>query len=538
MVAGTATAPYPTIENISLLWPYSGDADGDSRASVRFRRAGDSAWTTGMPLRRVPAGSTNEGLGWSARHAGSLFNLQAATTYQVELTLSDPDGGSATQTLSVTTRAVPAPPASPTVKAVTPATASAVFAAANPGDVLDLAAGSYGGFTFVRDGTPGAPIVIRSTAGAVINGDVALFSRAYVHITGLTVNGRIRFNGSRHIAITRNTVNSVAPSYDGIVGYSRPENAYIADNTVVGTTVWAESSLGVSGDNRGEGIVVSGPGHVIQNNRVTGFRDNISLYESADNAEAQQMEQVSIDILNNDLSLAADDAIEADFCLHNCRVMRNRITNAFVALSSQPSLGGPAYFVRNVIYNAVYVPFKLYRNSHGDVLLHNTVVKNGDAFGAYPGSDRPIARLFGRNNLFVGGPGGTYGGYGNGAGRVLAITDLQTTTVDLDYDGYGVTTGGFDVRWGTSSFATLAQMQAATTEQHARQVGLAVFQASVAYPGSPMTTYAVPDLRLKSGGAAVDGGQAIPNVNDGYAGSAPDLGAYEQGAALPVYGPR
>ena len=535
---GTATAPYPTIENISLLWPYGGDANGDSRVSVRFRRVGDAAWTTGMPLRRLPAGSTSQGFSWTARHAGSLFNLQPATAYQVELTLSDADGGGATQTLGVTTRAVPAPAASPTVKAVNLANAATVFAAANPGDILDLAAGTYSGFTFARDGTATAPIVIRSNAGAVVNGEIALYSRAYVHITGLTVNGRIRFNGSRHIAIVRNTINASATQLDGdgIVGYERPENCYIADNTIVGTTVWAESSLGADGGNRGEGILVSGPGHVIQNNRVTGFRDNISLYESADNAETQAMEQLSIDILNNDLAQAADDAIEADFCLHNCRIMRNRITNAFVALSSQPGIGGPTYFMRNVLYNVVHVPFKLYRNSHGDVLMHNTVVKNGDAFGAYPGM--PIAYLFGRNNLFIGGPGGTYNGYSSGSGRVLQLQDLQLATADLDYDGYGATTGSFDGRFAAASFATLSQLQGSGIEPHARQVGLGVFQASIAFPGSPLSTYAAPDLRLKAGGTPVDGGQAIPNVNDGYAGSAPDLGAYELGSTLPVYGPR
>ncbi len=35
--------------------------------------------------------------------------------------------------------------------------------------------------------------------------------------------------------------------------------------------------------------------------------------------------------------------------------------------------------------------------------------------------------------------------------------------------------------------------------------------------------------------AAVDVGQVLPNIN---AFKAPDLGAYEAGAVLPVYGPR
>ena len=45
------------------------------------------------------------------------------------------------------------------------------------------------------------------------------------------------------------------------------------------------------------------------------------------------------------------------------------------------------------------------------------------------------------------------------------------------------------------------------------------------------------DFRLKAGSAAVDRGVALPNIRDGFAGSAPDLGALEQGQ-MPHYGPR
>ena len=37
--------------------------------------------------------------------------------------------------------------------------------------------------------------------------------------------------------------------------------------------------------------------------------------------------------------------------------MRNRITNVFMGLSSQPGLGGPTYFIRNAMYNVVCAPF-------------------------------------------------------------------------------------------------------------------------------------------------------------------------------------
>jgi hypothetical protein len=526
-VPGSITVPFPTVQNMAVEWAISGDANLNGVVKVRFRPVGSSAWKEGMALRRVPAGS-NAGFSWSNRHSGSLLDLQPNTTYQIELSLSDPDGGSTTKTVTARTRAVPAPMANAPVKSVTPANFASVAAGAQPGDILQLGAGTYNGFNWVKSGVAGKPIVIRSSGGAVINGNIDMFDQGYVYLTGLTVNGRIRLNRTKHVAVTRSTINT---SSDGIVHYLRSENSYIADNVINGKTVWRESSMGVNGNNIGEGILITGPGHVVRSNRVTGFRDNISLLEAS-----EAVDQYSIDIMNNDLRNGADDAIEADFCFHNCRVMRNRITNAFQGISSQPSLGGPTYFLRNVMYNIVLSAFKLNNGSVGDVIMHNTVVKNGDALGVYAGA--PVRRAAFRNNLFIGGPGGTYAGYSSGTGKVASLVDLDTSNSSANHDAFGSTAGGFTGQMGATRFSSLANMRSATSEKNAQQIGLSGFAASVAYPSSPMTAYNTPDLRLKSDAPAVNAGTRIPNVNDGFSGAAPDAGAYELGQAMPVYGPR
>ncbi|HKT81376.1 MAG TPA: hypothetical protein VJP86_14220, partial [Vicinamibacterales bacterium] len=46
------------------------------------------------------------------------------------------------------------------------------------------------------------------------------------------------------------------------------------------------------------------------------------------------------------------------------------------------------------------------------------------------------------------------------------------------------------------------------------------------------------DFRLKPGAAAIDRGTPLAGVTDGFAGSAPDLGAIELGEAPIHYGPR
>jgi Right handed beta helix region len=531
VVAGALSSPFPTINHLSVLWAVSSDANRNSKVTVRFRKLGASDWKIAMPLRRV-APDTNEGFTWAYRHAGSLFGLDAGTTYEIEATLDDPDGGSETRTISATTRSVPAAMPGAPVKAATPSNIETVLNAAVAGDIIQLGSGTYGSFSVDRSGQPGKPIVVRGSAGTIVNGEIGIFLKSYIHIEGLTVNGRIRFNGSNNMSITRNTVNPTAQfSGDGIVTLLRAENAYIADNTVNGLTVWQESSLGVDGNNLGEGILVTGPGHVVEYNRVRGMRDGISFLEGT-----EALDQFSIDVLNNDISESGDDGIEADFCQHNCRIINNRLTNNFIALSSQPSLGGPTYFIGNAVYNVAHVAFKLYRGSVGDVIMHNTVVKNGDAFGIYAG--RTVKNTYMRNNLLIGGPGATYNGFSSGIGRVIDADDIVTSTYDGNYDGFGSTLGTFTGNIGTLTFNSLASLRSTTTQRNAIQVGLNAFAAAIAFPTNAMTQFSVPDLRLAGGSVAIDAGIAIPNVNDGYLGSAPDLGAYEFGKTPPTYGPR
>ncbi|WP_205665219.1 right-handed parallel beta-helix repeat-containing protein [Caldimonas tepidiphila] len=526
--AGEVTLPHPTLEHLSIEWAVAGDADLDGVVAVRFRPAGSGSWRQGMALRRVPAGS-NAGFAWEGRHSGSLFGLEPGTRYEIELTLHDPDGGSAVRTVEARTRALPAPMRGAPVRTVSPSNLAAALAAAQPGDILELGAGRYPGFVIARSGSAGRPLVIRSRAGAVIDGDIEMHGREHVHLSGLTVHGRLRLNATRHVAVTHNTVHA---REDGIVQTLRSEDSYIADNLVLGGTPWAESSFGVNGDNVGRyGIRVTGPGHVIQRNRVSGFRDDIGFMSGS-----EAVDQFSIDVLDNDLRNAADDAVEADYCRHNCRIVGNRVTNAFAGMSAQPSLGGPTYFVRNAMYNIVYTPFKLHNGSTGDVILHNTVVKSGDALGIYSGT--PIRHAVFRNNLFIGGPGGRHAGYHSGPGEVLSISRLELDSVRMEHNAYGSVSGEFRGQIGWEAFSSVAALHDTLKDRKTVRVGLDGFAAPVAYPEDPVREHAPPDLRLAPRSPARDAAVRIPNVNDGHEGRAPDIGAFEAGAPLPAWGPR
>lgn len=528
-VAGAVTTPHPTIHNASIEWAIGGDDDADGVVSVRYRKQGESTYRDGFPLVRVPAGA-KEGFSWANRHAGSLFGLEPATSYEIELTLTDPDGGSATETTTVTTRAVPAiAPGAPEI-AVTPETIDAALAAAQPGDVLVLGDGTYGEILVPSDGAPGQPVALRpaNPGGAIVEGDVRIDGRSDVLVQGLVVHGKFKFNDAVRIAVIGCTIET--PD-DGVVSYgSGVEDGYIADNTITGQTQWMESALGVSGDNIGEGVQITGPGNVVAFNRVRGFRDCLSLLE-----DAEAVNQISVDFYGNDLSECADDGIEADFAMGNVRVYQNRLANTFMGISSQPSLGGPTYFVRNVMYNSLFQAFKLQRGSVGDVGLHNTAIKSGDAFSV--NTTDVFERSYFRNNLFLGGPGGVFNGYDSGSGQVMTLPSAAPSC-SFDYDGYGaIGASSFSGEVGATSFASLAEMNALTSEVHGVQVDLSVFAANIALPSDPFGAPAVPSFTLADGGGAIDRGTPLSGINDGWSGAAPDLGAIELGQEEPIYGP-
>jgi len=542
VVPGTLTSPYPTLTNLAFEWELSGDDNLNCVATVEYRQAGTAAWREGLPLRRIPAGQsidTDPIFYWKNKLSGSLFGLRPGTQYEIRISLSDPDGGSEERTLTATTRRVPHSPADSLVKSATPATFSSTVSSAQPGDVIVLAPGNYGTATVLLSGTEDRPITLRGnrsdTAAAVFK-SISLQGCKYVILDNVTVNQTI----SNRSAVNLGSTEGVAVRYCrinavyGIVADNEKypaRNCYVADNTVLSTVPWVEASLGADGDNVGEGIELTGPGNVICYNYVSGYRDCISTME-----DGSVNNQYCIDIYNNDIRVGTDDAVEADFCQGNCRIMDNRITNCFMGLSSQPGLGGPTYFIRNVMYNIIDCPFKLARYSKGDVVLHNTVVKVGSGLRVIHNP----SRAYFRNNLALGGKGGgSFGLYDSGDGRAVEFGNADSTC-DLDYDGVGSYQyqNGFLAKVDGFRAYSITELNASFWEKHAVEVGLDVFAVTPDWPSPPFPEREPADLRLTAGSVAVDHGQVLPGVNDDYAGGAPDLGAYELGQPLPHYGPR
>tara|TARA_R110000764_G_scaffold42426_3_gene95571 strand:+ start:7417 stop:9435 length:2019 start_codon:yes stop_codon:yes gene_type:complete len=453
-----------------------------------------------------------------------------------------------------------------------------------PGDIIKIHGGLYKGnllnypdwhnipfdgtYFFTQKGTAERPIVIEAAGdGEVIfDGDGAanLFNvmatehHIFQNLTFRNV-GRVFDAGRRHLAGASDlTVRNcrMEDVGEGIrTEFAGSKNFLIQDNVIIGRDDrfrvygWAAHREGLIpyGTHLMDsyyGIKVYGSGHVIAYNSVAYFHDAIGISTYGTPEKEQELKAVSIDIINNDLHLLVDDFVEADGGVHNIRVMRNRgVNTAQSGISAQPVFGGPAYYIRNVLYNINKGgALKIHGGVPGLTAYHNTFIAENNGGGGHPNSNY-------RNNLFLGSDGPTY----------IAKFPYTTTYSVADYNGYrpnqGPESPENQYRWlspngETVEFKTLKNLsKASSLEKHGITVDYEIFenlekpiQAPVDTPLGDMPTrvYHAVDLNFKLNpkGKAVDVGVIIPNINDGFNGKAPDLGALEVGTPAVIYGAR
>jgi hypothetical protein len=226
--------------------------------------------------------------------------------------------------------------------------------------------------------------------------------------------------------------------------------------------------------------------------------------------------------------------------MYNIRVLRNLCIRAAAnALSQQTLFGGPAYFIRNIVYHAPN-SLKHAQNPSGLIYYHNTFAAKVEA--------TPASNYHFRNNLILGWM----------PSEAIFSVDTFTSYTSSDYNGFRPSPGAeTSFVWKCPppdvlkdytglrverKFATFTEYSEATgQDKHSILVDYDIFlNVSQAEPNNVSRVYKAEELdfRLKPNSGAVDAGCILPNVNDDFTGSAPDLGALELGQPVPVYGPR
>jgi hypothetical protein len=228
--------------------------------------------------------------------------------------------------------------------------------------------------------------------------------------------------------------------------------------------------------------------------------------------------------------------------------MRNMLINhASHALCNQPALGGPVYWIRNIAYHLPGGSTRLTNGSAGAIFYNNTILSETQSAGA--------SNIHWRNNLMLG---------ENSAPAILSVNTFTSYT-SSDYNGFRpnpnaeasfvwTTPRGAAADYPgpnhnpameTRQFKTLAEFSQATgQDKNSVLVDYDIFvnvpRLDAQKTEDVQKLYRAEDFdfRLKPGSAAVDKGVALPNVTDGYAGRAPDLGALEVGQRPFHYGPR
>jgi hypothetical protein len=453
-----------------------------------------------------------------------------------------------------------------------------------------------GTYYLTADGTADAPIAIVAAGdGEVVfdgNGNYALFDvRAadHTYFEGITFRnaeiailaGTQFIAGSKGLSVKRSRFENVGAGV--FTNWSGSSGFYIADSTFIGRNdpnhligwageMWRKFD-GVEGQRFPPAMAsyvavkLYGPGHVVAHNYIADFHDgiNVETYGNPDGSVSTgpgiadgpkypprdywHLRPVAIDFYGNYITNSHDNPIEADGSMHNVRVLRNLFINhASHAFCNQPTLGGPVYWIRNIAYHLPGGSTRLTAGAAGVLFYNNTILAETQAAGT--------SNTHWRNNLMLG---------ENAAPAIFNVT-TYTGYTSSDYNGFrpnpnvaasfvwsappaGVVADynrmGHAARLETREFATLAEFAAGTGQD--RNSVLVDYDTFVDVPmldaqdaATVQKLYDARDLdfRLRPRSAAVDRGTTLPTVTDGYAGRAPDLGALELGAPLPIYGPR
>ena len=457
---------------------------------------------------------------------------------------------------------------------------------AQPGDTILVHAGLYrnerrnyvdpmmtpfdGTMSLTVKGTPEKPITIKAAGDGEVVFDGAgnhrlfdVMASAYHIFDGLTFRNTdvAIFAGAKEVlgavGLTVKNCRFEDIGFGVWTEYAGSSDFYIADNIFLGRTEQRNLLVGWTGALwRSAGpygshevrsyyaIKVYGPGHVIAHNAVAYFHDGIGISTYGTPERDPERRASSIDIYNNDIHLSGDDFVETDGGVHNIRVYNNRGVNAaHGGYSSQPVFGGPAYFIRNILYHVPSgVAFKFSAKAAGLFAYHNTII--GEQVAGDPSSNMHY-----RNNLFMG---------RDTPDRGVMTWSNTAEAHSSDYNGCRPNKGVVEqYRWlapgsgrvmyepepgDWKTFSTLEEFRAATgQEEHGLELDFDIFEEmSAPDPAKRHAVYHATELnfRLKPGSKAVDAGVRIPTVNDDFVGDAPDLGALEVGRPAPHYGPR
>jgi len=550
VAAQTGTTPSnigmaATFDSISVTAVFSGDSNANNSATIRFRPSGTSTWNDAYPpvvdRRTTIANQANPHVN---QFRGSIVGLVPGSGYDVQVTVSDPDGISGSSVLSAVVWTLPPDvPLQGTTWYVDDVGTNgngssgspfnsipSALGVANPGDRIVLRGGTYPPFTVSKSGTSSGWIAIvgEDRDSTVITGGArnnVTISGDYIQVMNLrfkqSQNNSVEIGANRHHIWLDNLYHedvSAQRSYNdaGVLINSGSHHVYVLNNTILAPGLTAAPAATPRWDSPGAGIHVNGAmapegTFVFKGNTIIGgFRDCIGNSGESFGSSTRS----NTDIAQNTISGCKDDGIQMEGDDINLRIWGNDITanNGYSAVAMSASFVGPVYVYRNVARltwtASAGNAFKI-SGAVDTFYFHNTIETSGNAHDAFAGG---AAGQVLKNNIIVSQANplycmGTFGGS------------------QFDYNLYYRPNGGNIVSWWNcvnyADFTTTAAFASATGQE---------VHGVTANP-----QFADSEKHVAAGSPAIDRGGLIPNFNDArsawpYGGSAPDIGAHEVGA--------
>jgi len=514
---GSPTA-VATFNSLGVYWSPP-DGSPSNQCSVKYRALGSTQWKDALPLWYD---SRNIG-GRKHEYRGSIVYLTPGTTYEIQLTLAS--GTTATFTASTWSESFPV--------------AKTVIVPSGNTTYQVTQGGTPKGYILYTAAPGGTTIDVNNNA----RNDITI-SAPYVIIRGLTlkggaINGIELLHGAHDVVIENNDISGWGKILSDGFGEEHDSAIFAKNDTSIQRIIiqrnkmhdprsnsndWCESrSIYHEGPHPDGPQAVTfeyiGGNHVIRYNEIYGslnhsFNDGMGGYPQDGFTGFPNSDT---DIYGNVLMNIMDDAIETEGSVQNVRVWGNYIDQTYVGIATAVTAVGPLYVFRNIMNRSNMCPRQVggYTND-GE---HGPFGKEGDDGAPQLNG----ARIYFFHNTLLQPGGALYGpsSYGGPVINLVSRNNIWHTSGDSCYDlGYGSNNDDLDY--------DLCSQGA----QGAHGInGTPIYAARNADNDGPEGDY-----QLAPNSPGFDEGQVLPNFNDGYTGTAPDIGAQEAGKPRMEFG--
>lgn len=512
---GTTPTTVATFNCISVYWKPSGGSSSVSCA-VQYKPTGSDTWHTAQNLWYDATTYADHNMVNSYR--SSIVNLMPNTQYDIKLTLSS--GTTSTVTETTWNENFPV--------------ASTISVSGGSSTYTTTTAGSASGYV-VYDGNGATINVNKGAANCLVINKSYVIIRNFVFI-GSTSNAISVSSGASNVVIENCDISAWGSSRSGNFGNSCGAITLTTNNVKIiiqrnklhnpsyDANNWSET---VNGDNHPYGPCgmtlgaanKDSNGRIIDNgcwNTVVRYNEVYSGSASLDFEDGIQCAPPDGDEYCNKVSDINDNGFELETGGdRNVRVWGNYVYNVYNAYSAVPVHIGPLYVFRNISdkYHDDGAsngsrPYKVGGNSYsgtwyetaatkGASYWYHNVTLQADADDGFQSADGGPLYLVSRNNIiFV---------------KNRSIIGCSNSTNSFDYDLYNKS---IDV-----------------TESHGVS-GSPTWASGSGPDGGAAAGY----YQLASNSSGYDKGVVLPNFNDGYSGSAPDIGVQEAGAPKMEFG--